>query len=84
MRGVRNMLSLNETTKEIERLLALYGSLTRPDLIMRISADGKTVVEALEKLTSAQKITHTTDSQGVDVYQSLNNFGTRLFYATSA
>jgi hypothetical protein len=81
---VTNMLSLDETSKEIERLLALYGSLNRPDLIMRISADAKTVVEALEKLASAQKIMHTVDPHGVDVYESSNNLGTRLFYATSA
>jgi len=84
MQRMTNMLSLDETSKEIERLLALYGSLTRPDLIMHISADARTVVEALEKLTSAQKITHSTDPQGVDVYQSSNDLGTRLFYATSA
>ena len=56
MHSMTNMLSLDETAKEIERLLALYGSLTRPDVIMHISADSKTVVEALDKLTSAKKI----------------------------
>lgn len=84
MHGVTNMLSLDEAAKEIEKLLALYGSLTRPDLIMHISADSKTVVEALDKLTASQKIVRVTDAEGVDVYQSSKNLGTRLFYATSA
>ena len=83
MHSVTNMLSLDETAKEIERLLALYGSLTRPDVIMHISADSKTVVEALDKLTSAKKISRAVDPQGVEVYESSSNLGTRLFYATS-
>jgi hypothetical protein len=81
MLSVTNMLSLNETTKEIEKLLAVYGSLTRPDLIMHIPADAKTVVEALDKLNSEQKITRATDEQGVEVYQDSSNLATRFFYA---
>jgi hypothetical protein len=81
MHNLTNMLSMNETTKEIEKLLAVYGSLTRPDLIMRIPADAKTVVEALDQLSSEQKVTKATDEQGVEVYQNSSNLATRFFYA---